>query len=112
MTMSNEAEVVDEPTTLPAVQQAELSSQSVALADAYRSAGTLAVKPEQGAILLAPVDESQVQIRPDGIIYLPWSFYARTLNKAFGPMGWAPMRLGTEKKDEKNNIMVRVALVA
>jgi len=39
-------------------------------------------------ILLAPVDAVDVEIKPDGLIYLPEIKYRRILNKAFGPGGW------------------------
>ncbi|RMZ81347.1 hypothetical protein DV738_g2247, partial [Chaetothyriales sp. CBS 135597] len=39
-------------------------------------------------ILLAPVDPEDVEIKPDGIIFLPEIKYRRILNRAFGPGGW------------------------
>lgn len=39
-------------------------------------------------VLLAPLDKNDVEIKPDGIIYLPEIKYRRILNKAFGPGGW------------------------
>lgn len=39
-------------------------------------------------ILLAPLDEGDVEIKPDGIVYLPEIKYRRILNKAFGPGAW------------------------
>jgi Mitochondrial genome maintenance MGM101 len=44
--------------------------------------------PEAAAILLAPISHKDVEIKPDGIIYLPEIKYRRILNKAFGPGGW------------------------
>ncbi|KAI9704501.1 MAG: hypothetical protein M1820_005575 [Bogoriella megaspora] len=38
--------------------------------------------------LLQEVKETDVEIKPDGIIYLPEIKYRRILNKAFGPGGW------------------------
>jgi len=43
---------------------------------------------EAAEILLAPIDPLDVEIKPDGIIYLPEIKYRRILNKAFGPGGW------------------------
>ena len=40
-------------------------------------------------ILLKPIDPKDVEIKPDGIIYLPEIKYRRILNQAFGPGGWA-----------------------
>ncbi|KAN0097000.1 Mitochondrial genome maintenance MGM101 domain containing protein [Tylopilus felleus] len=39
-------------------------------------------------ILLAPIDETDIEIKPDGLIYLPEIKYRRILNKAFGPGAW------------------------
>ncbi|KAJ2617793.1 hypothetical protein H4S08_000173 [Coemansia sp. RSA 1365] len=39
-------------------------------------------------ILMAPVVESEVEIKPDGLLYLPEIKYRRILNRAFGPGGW------------------------
>ncbi|KAF2453265.1 mitochondrial genome maintenance MGM101-domain-containing protein [Lineolata rhizophorae] len=39
-------------------------------------------------VLLAPVLEEDVEIKPDGIVYLPEIKYRRILNRAFGPGGW------------------------
>jgi hypothetical protein len=51
----------------------------------------LSVQPfskETADILLKPLDPKDVEIKPDGIIYLPEIKYRRILNKAFGPGGW------------------------
>jgi len=39
-------------------------------------------------ILLTPIDPVDIEIKPDGLIYLPEIKYRRILNKAFGPGGW------------------------
>ncbi|KAJ2162379.1 hypothetical protein GGF46_000743 [Coemansia sp. RSA 552] len=39
-------------------------------------------------VLMAPVVESEVEIKPDGLLYLPEIKYRRILNRAFGPGGW------------------------
>lgn len=44
--------------------------------------------PEQAELLLAPVNSEDVEVKPDGILYLPEIKYRRILNKAFGPGGW------------------------
>ncbi|KZS97805.1 mitochondrial genome maintenance MGM101 [Sistotremastrum niveocremeum HHB9708] len=43
---------------------------------------------EVAKILLAPVDPLNIEIKPDGLIYLPEIKYRRVLNQAFGPGGW------------------------
>jgi hypothetical protein len=42
-------------------------------------------------VLLAPIDAFDVEIKPDGLLYLPEIKYRRILNKAFGPGAWALM---------------------
>lgn len=45
--------------------------------------------PKEAAdVLLAPTDPAEVEIKPDGILYLPEIKYRRILNRAFGPGGW------------------------
>jgi len=45
--------------------------------------------PKEAAdVLLAPIPLDDVEVKPDGIIYLPEIKYRRILNKAFGPGGW------------------------
>ncbi|KAJ2698536.1 hypothetical protein FB645_005610 [Coemansia sp. IMI 203386] len=39
-------------------------------------------------VLMAPIQESEIEIKPDGLLYLPEIKYRRILNRAFGPGGW------------------------
>ncbi|EPY53983.1 DNA repair protein [Schizosaccharomyces cryophilus OY26] len=51
----------------------------------------LSAKPfdkETSSILTAPLSPEDVEIKPDGILYLPEIKYRRILNNAFGPGGW------------------------
>ncbi|TVY52735.1 Mitochondrial genome maintenance protein [Lachnellula cervina] len=43
---------------------------------------------EAADVLLAPIPVDDVEVKPDGIIYLPEIKYRRILNRAFGPGGW------------------------
>jgi len=54
----------------------------------YHGLGGVAFSNEQQEILLAPLVQDDVEVKPDGIIYLPEIKYRRILNKAFGPGGW------------------------
>lgn len=54
----------------------------------YHGLGGVAFSAEQQEILLAPVEQDDVEVKPDGIIYLPEIKYRRILNRAFGPGGW------------------------
>jgi hypothetical protein len=54
----------------------------------YHGLGSVSFSPEQAETLLAPVTSEDVEVKPDGILYLPEIKYRRILNKAFGPGGW------------------------
>lgn len=43
---------------------------------------------EQAAILQAELHLDDIEVKPDGILYLPEIKYRRILNRAFGPGGW------------------------
>ena len=47
-----------------------------------------AFSPDAAKVLLAPISPDDIEIKPDGIIYLPEIKYRRILNQAFGPGGW------------------------
>lgn len=46
------------------------------------------VTEKQFKALMQPVDEKDIEVKPDGVIYLPEIKYRRRLNEVFGPMGW------------------------
>ncbi len=62
-------------------------------------AGTIAFTKKQQDILFAPIPEEEVEIRPDGLIYLPWVGYVRRLRDAFGGQ-WSIIPI--EKKPQMN----------
>ena len=45
-------------------------------------------RKEAANVLQSALNADDVEIKPDGIIYLPEIKYRRILNKAFGPGGW------------------------
>ncbi|ORY61433.1 mitochondrial genome maintenance MGM101-domain-containing protein [Pseudomassariella vexata] len=54
----------------------------------FHGLGTSTFGPEVAAVLQAPLSPDDIEIKPDGIIYLPEIKYRRVLNAAFGPGGW------------------------
>jgi len=60
------------------------------------TAGTLALTDKQEKSLYAPVNEAEVEIRPDGLVYLPWVFYQARLTGAFGA-AWSLIPQGMPK---------------
>jgi len=53
-------------------------------------------------ILMAPIHPMDVEIKPDGVVYLPEIKYRRILNRAFGPGGWGLVPRGSSHITMKN----------
>lgn len=67
------------------VQHKTLEEETnTAMALLIPKAGTIQLTKEQEAILYAPVNEEDIEIRPEGLIYLPWREYEHRMRKAFG----------------------------
>ncbi|QSZ30124.1 hypothetical protein DSL72_004644 [Monilinia vaccinii-corymbosi] len=66
---------------------------------------------EAAEILLAPIPADDVEVKPDGILYLPEIKYRRILNRAFGPGGWGLAPRGETIVTQKS-ITREYALVA
>lgn len=56
--------------------------------DSFHGLGQQAFSKEAADLLLAPLATEDIEIKPDGLLYLPEIKYRRILNKAFGPGGW------------------------
>lgn len=54
----------------------------------FHGLSTTPFSPEVAAVLMKPISFEDVEVKPDGIIYLPEIKYRRILNQAFGPGGW------------------------
>ena len=83
------------PTTpFPSILQASETSGSdneesiVDWSKSFYGLSTIPFSADIATILQTPPDAIDVEIKPDGIIYLPEIKYRRILNKAFGPGGW------------------------
>ena len=74
--------LADEPLIL------DENTKQVDWARSFHGLSTQPFSKEAAEILLAPVPFDDVEVKPDGIIYLPEIKYRRVLNKAFGPGGW------------------------
>jgi hypothetical protein len=58
--------------------------------NAYVGIASSPFTPEQQAILAAPLDENEIQVKPDdGELYMPQVHYRQRLVRAFGMGGWA-----------------------
>lgn len=54
----------------------------------FQGLGSQAFSKEAAQTLQAPLTVEDVEITPDGLLYLPEIKYRRVLNAAFGPGGW------------------------
>ena len=75
-------EVSKEKATLP------ISTVQSRMEELIPYAGTIEITEVQKKILFAPVKDEDVEVRPDGLVYLPWMAYVERLRDAFG-IGWA-----------------------
>ncbi|VBB79854.1 Putative Mitochondrial genome maintenance protein [Podospora comata] len=64
------------------------SDSGIDWSSSFHGLSTIAFSPETSSILMAPLDPIDVEMKPDGIIYLPEIKYRRILNRAFGPGAW------------------------
>jgi len=75
------------------------------IAQLIPQAGTIELSKQQRDILYAKVNDEDIEIRADGIIYLPWVEYVSRLRDAFG-MGWAIVPHGEPKiNPDKDGIL-------
>ncbi|KAG5356793.1 Mitochondrial genome maintenance protein [Yarrowia sp. C11] len=54
----------------------------------FQGLGSQAFSKEAAQVLQAPLTVEDIEITPDGLLYLPEIKYRRVLNAAFGPGGW------------------------
>ena len=54
----------------------------------FHGLSTEAFSPDAAKAHLAPIPPEDIEVKPDGILYLPEIKYRRILNQAFGPGGW------------------------
>ncbi|HUX54241.1 MAG TPA: hypothetical protein VMV56_07500 [Williamwhitmania sp.] len=68
----------------------------------FQNASLLTITEDEKKILLRNINENDINIRPDGIVYLPQVFYRDVLNKAFGHGQWVIIQQST--KIENNRV--------
>jgi hypothetical protein len=78
--------LADEP--LPPAPSVDDTGNTVDWSSSFHGLSGAAFSQEAQDTLLEPISPSDVEIKPDGIIYLPEIKYRRILNKAFGPGAW------------------------
>ncbi|KAL2259358.1 hypothetical protein VTK26DRAFT_6995 [Humicola hyalothermophila] len=75
--------------------------QAIDWSSSFQGLSTSPFSPETAAVLMQPLDAHDIEIKPDGIIYLPEIKYRRILNRAFGPGGWGLAPRGSLVVGEK-----------
>jgi hypothetical protein len=63
-------------------------------ANSFHGISSKPVTQDQFSALMAPLAIKDIEVKPDGVIYLPEIKYRRRLNEAFGPMGWGMIPKG------------------
>ncbi|KAH6571409.1 hypothetical protein BASA61_002835 [Batrachochytrium salamandrivorans] len=53
-------------------------------------------------ILSSDINHDDIEVKPDGMLYIPEIKYRRMLNKAFGPGGWGMVPRGPHTVNNKN----------
>lgn len=91
--MENEKALIPEGQSLPEIKEPKkevipISHVAEEMEKLIPLAGTIELSEEKKKILFAPVKDEDVEIRPDGLIYLPWMEYVSRLRDAFG-VSWA-----------------------
>lgn len=76
--------ITPRPQALPAKDP----DQDVDWEKSYKGLATKPVTREQFIVLARPTEVEDIEVKPDGIIYMPEIKYRRRLNEVFGPMGW------------------------
>jgi hypothetical protein len=74
----------------------------------YHKVSEIELSPAQIEKLLAPIDDNDVEIRPDGILYFPEIKYRKTLNRSIGPGKWAlvPRNISIMENNSDRNMSI------
>jgi hypothetical protein len=70
----------------------------------YTNASMLKISDEEQKLLQSSVDPNEVEIRPDGLLYLPQVFVRDKLNRVFGIGQWALLQHATPKDPDKDKL--------
>lgn len=65
----------------------------------YQGASTHTFADHVRGILEESPDPDKIEVRPDGLVYIPQTIYRRLLNRAFGPGKWALLQHAVQVDD-------------
>lgn len=77
----------------------------------YKNASLLKIDPKEQEKLLASFDESMIEIRPDGLIYLPQVFWRQRLNESFGIGQWCLIVKSQTKDPNRSKLYIEGVLI-
>ena len=80
------AEIMDPKVVTVDTTTGEVSSELID--KTFDGAGELVATKKELKILSRPIDPATVEVRPDGIVYLPWIHISRIMQEAFG-LSWS-----------------------
>lgn len=105
-----EGEAIEDARTgeiIPVGEIQKPQSNTLATSLDLTKVGTLVLDEKAEAVLSEPLKAEDVNIRPDGLVYLPWTWFADRLNRAFGRLAWGLVpQAGPQTKDMGNSILV------
>ena len=86
------------PTQTPfPLSYAESTSTADSWLSSFTGIGSLSLTNDQVAILSDRIDSNDIEVKPDGLLYLPEIKYRRILNKAFKPGGKCVSKISIKK---------------
>ena len=77
----------------------------------YQGASMLKIEEEEQKKLTASFEEKMIEIRPDGLIYLPQVFWRERLNQTFGIGQWCLVVKNSSKDEAKNKCYLQGVLM-
>jgi hypothetical protein len=107
--LTYEAEVIEDARTGEEIPSGIQKVQSNVLATSLdlTKVGTTVLDDKAENVLSEPLKPEEVSIRPDGLVYLPWTWYADRLNRAFGRLAWGLVpQAGAQKVPMGNTELV------
>jgi hypothetical protein len=110
MTTTKETAIVAKTSSLPISAAQVAAPPQKKLTDGFGAeiaglihlSGTIELTAKQEKTLFGPVKEEDIEIRPDGLIYLPWMEYVTRLKEAFG-LRWTLLPEGLPKTGSGGN---------
>lgn len=110
--MKENEEVIDERTStiIPKGADEKIPQRDLMITKVdANTIGTLELTPEAEAILSDPLKDEDIKIRPDGFLYLQWTWYADRLGRAFGKVGWGMIPQGAPQTMPQGGNTILVA---